>query len=86
MAAAKAKAEEVKQKMEGREDVDFFDAGRYLGEAPTKRSCSFRQSPDSSSPTPEGGSPVSHNRPQAFEDDFKCEVRFINSLWANGPL
>ncbi|CAO4380618.1 unnamed protein product [Caenorhabditis nigoni] len=31
-----------------------------------------RQSPTLSTPTPEGGSPISQ-RPNAFEDDFKCE-------------
>ncbi|EGT40269.1 hypothetical protein CAEBREN_20009 [Caenorhabditis brenneri] len=31
-----------------------------------------RQSPTLSTPTPEGGSPISQ-RPHAFEDDFKCE-------------
>ncbi|CBW48340.1 Putative stoned B-like protein [Caenorhabditis elegans] len=31
-----------------------------------------RQSPTLSTPTPEGGSPISQQRPNAFEDDFKC--------------
>ncbi|XGW01653.1 hypothetical protein V3C99_014068 [Haemonchus contortus] len=61
LAAAKAKAEQARLAKEANDDVDF------LGGA--------RQSPDLSTPTPEGGSPATSptHRPDAFEDDFKCE-------------
>ncbi|VDO21728.1 unnamed protein product [Haemonchus placei] len=58
LAAAKAKAEQARLAKEANDDHWFF-----------------RQSPDLSTPTPEGGSPVTSptHRPDAFEDDFKCE-------------
>uniref|UniRef100_A0A1I7XFV7 ERCC4 domain-containing protein n=1 Tax=Heterorhabditis bacteriophora TaxID=37862 RepID=A0A1I7XFV7_HETBA len=58
VAAAKAKAEEARLAKEAQDDLDFFGGGRH--------------SPALSTPTPEGGSPISH-RPVGFEDDFKCE-------------
>ncbi|KAK6040010.1 adaptor complexe medium subunit family protein [Cooperia oncophora] len=63
VADAKAKAEEARLKKEANDDVDFFGG--------------TRQSPELSTPTPEGGSAVTSpsHRPDAFEDDFKCEVR-----------
>ncbi|KAK6036920.1 hypothetical protein COOONC_25575, partial [Cooperia oncophora] len=61
VADAKAKAEEARLKKEANDDVDFFGG--------------TRQSPELSTPTPEGGSAVTSpsHRPDAFEDDFKCE-------------
>ncbi|PIO67975.1 adaptor complexe medium subunit family protein [Teladorsagia circumcincta] len=61
VAAAKAKAEEARLAKEAHDDVDFFGG--------------TRQSPELSTPTPEGGSAVTSpsHRPDAFEDDFKCE-------------
>ncbi|CAI4223256.1 unnamed protein product [Auanema sp. JU1783] len=58
VAAAKAKAAEVQQQCTEKDDVDFYALGRQSR---------------LSSPTPEGGSPVSH-RPEGFEDNFKCNV------------
>ncbi|KJH42378.1 adaptor complexe medium subunit family protein [Dictyocaulus viviparus] len=61
VAAAKAKAEEIRLGKESHDDVDLFTG--------------LRRSPSLSTPTPEGGSPVTSpiSRPDAFEDDFKCE-------------
>ncbi|RCN38023.1 hypothetical protein ANCCAN_16054 [Ancylostoma caninum] len=61
VAAARAKAEEVRMAKEAQEDVDFFSGSRH--------------SPALSTPTPEGGSPVASptHRPEGFDDDFKCE-------------
>ncbi|KAK5982653.1 Adaptor complexe medium subunit family protein, partial [Trichostrongylus colubriformis] len=61
MAAARAKAEEALMAKEAQDDVDFFGG--------------TRQSPELSTPTQEGGSPAASpsHRPDAFEDDFKCE-------------
>ncbi|VDK50505.1 unnamed protein product [Cylicostephanus goldi] len=61
VAAARAKAEEVRMAKEVQDDVDFFSGSRH--------------SPALSTPTPEGGSPVASPtpRPEGFEDDFKCE-------------
>ncbi|CAD6189507.1 unnamed protein product [Caenorhabditis auriculariae] len=56
VAMAKAKAEEAAAA--AADDDDFFVGDRH--------------SPALSTPTPEGGSPLSQ-RPNRFEDDFKCE-------------
>ncbi|KAE9415829.1 hypothetical protein Angca_002572 [Angiostrongylus cantonensis] len=61
VAAAKAKAEEIRLGKEAHDDIDFLGGSRH--------------SPTLSTPTQEGGSLAGSpfHRPDAFEDDFKCE-------------